>query len=94
MSVARDAALQVRFFVPEHLVWQVKVGAQVTVIAVSSADELPAVVKSIGYFPQELGFLLENEELPNGREKAFEVRAELEAAKDLPAGTEVRVRLK
>ena len=94
MSVARDATLQVRFFVPEHQISQVVVGARVTVIAVSSADELPAVVKSIGYFPQELGFLLENEELPNGREKAFEVRAELEAAKDLPAGTEVRVRLK
>ncbi len=94
LSVARDATLAVRFFVPEHELGKVAVGTRVLVASTTSAEELPATVSSIGFFPQELGYLLENEELPNGRERAFEVKAELEAPpKGLTAGTEVRVRV-
>ncbi len=94
LSVGRDSTLAVRFFVPEHQLSRVKVGAKVTVVSVASAEEYSAEVKSIGFFPQELGFLLENEDLPNGREKAFEVKAEFATPpKDLNAGTEVRVRV-
>ena len=95
MSVAKDASLAVRFFVPEHRVASVKGGSQLTVTGMASAEELPAVVKGLDFFPQELGFLLENEELPNGREKAFAVKAELLKPSDgVTAGTEVRVKVK
>jgi hypothetical protein len=95
MSVAKDARLAVRFFVPEHRVAMVKDGTELTVTGAASAEELPAVVKAIDFFPQEIGFLLENEELPNGREKAFQVRGELlKPIEGVSAGTEIRVKVK
>lgn len=93
MSVARDEKVVVRFFVPEHQLYRVREGEPLTVTALGSAEELSARVQGIDFFPQELGFLLENEGLANGREKAFAVRAELPGgAGALAAGTEVRVR--
>lgn len=95
MSLAKDATLAVRFFVPEHRVAMVKEGAELTVTGVASAEEFPAVAKSIDFFPQETGFLLENEDLPNGREKAFQIKGELKKAPEgVSAGTEVRVKVK
>jgi biotin carboxyl carrier protein len=88
MSVAKDPTLAVRFFVPEHRVAMVKEGLQLTVTGVASA-------RTIDFFPQEIGFLLENEDLPNGREKAFQIKGELlKAPEALTAGTEVRVKVK
>ena len=93
MAVARDASLAVKFFVPEHRIAEVREGAEVIVTTSASAEEHRAVVKSIDFFPQELGFLTENRNLPNGREKAFAVTAELaEPPKGLTAGAEVRVK--
>lgn len=95
VSLAKDPTLAVRFFVPEHRVALVKEGALLTVTGVASAEEFPAVARSIDFFPQEIGFLLENEELPNGREKAFQIRGELKKAPEgVSAGTEVRVKVK
>jgi hypothetical protein len=95
MSVAKDPTLMVRFFVPEHRVATVTPGSQLTVTGVASAEEFPAVARSIDFFPQEIGFLLENEDLPNGREKAFQIKGELlKAPEGVNAGTEVRVRVK
>jgi biotin carboxyl carrier protein len=95
MSVAKDPTLAVRFFVPEHRVAMVRAGLELTVSSVASAEEFPAVARTIDFFPQEIGFLLENEELPNGREKAFQIKGELlKAPEGVSAGTEVRVKVK
>jgi biotin carboxyl carrier protein len=95
MSVAKDPTLAVRFFVPEHRVAMVVPGSELTVTGVASAEEFPAVARSIDYFPQEIGFLLENEDLPNGREKAFQIKGELlKVPEGVSAGTEVRVKVK
>ncbi len=92
MSVAKDATLAVKFFVPEHRIAEISEGKEVTVTTAASAEAHRAVVKQIDFFPQELGFLTENHNLPNGREKAFAVTAEfVEAPAGLPAGAEVRV---
>lgn len=89
--VAKDATLAVRFFVPEHRLAEVRPGSRVTAVTVGAAEELSAAVKSVDFFPQERGFLLENPALPDAREKAFAVVATLEDAGKATAGTEVRV---
>lgn len=95
MSLAKDPSLAVRFFVPEHRVAMVIPGSELTVVGVASAEEFPAVARTIDFFPQEIGFLLENEDLPNGREKAFQVKGELaHAPEGLSAGTEVKVKVR
>jgi hypothetical protein len=96
MSVAKDASLLARFYVPEHRMREIKEGTEVIVTTAGSgsAKEHRAIVKQIEYFPQELGFLLENNTLPNAREKAFAVRAEFtEPPEGLAAGTELLVKV-
>jgi multidrug efflux pump subunit AcrA (membrane-fusion protein) len=93
LAIARDPALGVRFFVPEHRISELQLGAKVMVVSPSSGEELIAVVKRIDFFPQELGFLMELPNLPNAREKAFAVVAEFEQLpKGMTAGTELRVK--
>jgi hypothetical protein len=93
--LAKDATLAAKFFVPEHRLAEVKVGGAVVVTTNTSAEEQHAVIKSIACFPQGLGFLMENEHLPNGMEKAFAVMAELaESPSGVSAGTEIRVKAK
>lgn len=93
VSLARDASLAARFFVPEHRIAEVQPGALLVVTTNLSAEEHRARVTKVDFFPQELGFLMENPNLPNGQEKAFAVTAELEGAPDgLSAGTEIRVK--
>jgi hypothetical protein len=95
LSLAKDDVLAVRFFVPEAEAARVKVGTKVAVVVPTRAEELEAVVDQVDFFPQEIGFLLENEGLPNGREKAIQIRASLAAPPgDLAAGTEVRVKVR
>jgi hypothetical protein len=93
VSVARDDALAVRFFIPEARAVQVRAGQAVRVQVPTSAEEVEGVVDRIEFFPVEIGFLLENDALPNAREKAVQVRATLTGTGNLAAGTEVRVRL-
>ncbi len=91
VSIARDARLAVRFFVPEHRIHEVRPGQTVRVRSLTSADELPATVRHIERFPQEVGFLVEDERRPDAREKAYVVTADLDAPGDLVAGNEIRV---
>lgn len=94
VAVAKDSALAARFFVPEYRLNEVSVGQAVKVVSTSSGEELRATVKSIDFFPQELGFLLELPNSPTAREKAFAVVAEFDAVPEgLAAGTELRVRM-
>lgn len=93
LAIAKDAKLGVRFFVPEHRIHELREGTKLIVSSPSSGEELQAVVKSIGFFPQELGFLMELPTLPNAREKAFAVVAEFVSdPKEMTAGTELRVK--
>ena len=93
LSVAKDPALAVRFFVPEHRLCELSVGSEVLAVRAASGEEHRAVVKQIDFFPQELGFLMELPNLPNAREKAFAVTAEfVDAPQGLSAGTELRVK--
>lgn len=95
VSLAKDDVLAVRFFVPEAQASDVKVGADVSIAVPTRADEIAAVVDQVDFFPQEIGFLLENEGLPNGREKAIQMRASLVSpSAELAAGTEVRVKVR
>ncbi len=92
VSVARDERLSVRFYVPEHRCDDIAVGDVVQVRSVAADDRFPATVRRIELFPQELGFLREDDKLPNAREKAFAVVADLgEAVGALTAGNEVQV---
>jgi hypothetical protein len=93
VSVAKDDALAVRFFVPESQATLVEVGQRVRIQVPTSAEELDGVVDRVDFFPQELGYLLENESLPNAREKAIQVMASVVSTGPLATGTEIRVRL-
>lgn len=94
ISVAKDAALGARFFVPEHRIHEIREGMKVVVVSAASGEELPARVTQVDFFPQELGFLMEEPNLPNAREKAFAVVAEFEGMPPagLTAGVEIRIK--
>lgn len=95
VSVAKDSALAVRFFVPEHRIAEIRKGAEVSVVSAASGEEHSAIIDRVDFFPQELGFLRELPTLPNAREKAFAVVALLQGAQEgLSAGSEVRVKPK
>jgi hypothetical protein len=95
LSIARDESLAVRFFVPEHRRDEVQPGQMVVAVDIGTDVEYPAVVRRAEPIPQELGFLLENDRLPQAREKAFAVMAEFEKTpENLKAGNEVKVRLR
>lgn len=91
--LGRDDRLAVRFFVLEHLIGRVRIGQEVTVLSARSDSGITSKIVEIERFPQELGFLREMPDLPEAREKAFVVVAELPRDTKLSAGHEVRVRL-
>jgi len=92
LSIARGTALSARFFVPEAEIARLNVGDTVTVISPESGDELSADVERIEPFPQEMGFLREDESLPGAREKAHVVVARLaDTPEHLSAGGEISV---
>lgn len=92
VSVARDETVKVRFFVPEARLDEVSVGQRLHVRPVASDQDLAVTVSRILLFPQEIGFLREDENLPNAREKAYVAEASFESPEvELGAGTEVRV---
>jgi hypothetical protein len=90
-SVAEDDQVWVQFFVPEAQ-WTT-LGDRKEFLVETSGE--PAIVDRVKMdeFPQELGFLKNNDNLPNGREKAYVVWAKFrENPEDLSAGVEIRVR--
>lgn len=91
-SLALDKTVMVEFFVPENQRAKVKVGDKVKVVVPLSGQEVVAVVESLSDFPQEIGFLRENDELPGAREKVYVARARLDEQPDeLKAGLELEV---
>lgn len=94
ISIARDEQISVQTFVPEHLISSLRVGATLFVRGLNGDEEFPATVQRIERFPQEIGFLREDDALPNAREKAFVVWADFGNGKHpFTSGNEVRVRL-
>lgn len=94
VSIAKDTLVAVDFYVPEGQWKRVQAGDAVVVRGAASGERLPAKVRSIETFPQEIGFLRSNNALPNAREKAYSVRARfLEAPRSMRAGMEVTVEL-
>lgn len=94
LHIARDERLVVRIFVPEAQIHRIKKGQRVFAVSPGSAQRIAARVSTIERFPQEMGFLQHDNNLPNARDKAFAVTAELDEQTDrLGAGNEVRVQL-
>jgi hypothetical protein len=94
VSIAKGEIVTLNFFLPEERFHRVKLGDQVDVIPPRGGSILKAKVTAIEPVPQELGFLLNDEELPNARERAFVVVGTFAAPpQNLPTGSEVRARL-
>lgn len=92
-SLAKDKEVWVQFFVPEARWTELQDAKRFVVESPTSGTRMPVTVHRIEEFPQELGFLKNNEGLPNGREKAYVVWALFdEQPEKLSAGVEVRVR--
>jgi hypothetical protein len=92
LSFARNQRIAIQFFIPEATSGVVHIGDSISVIALSGDVNWSATVKKIDFFPQEVGFIRKNEELPNAREKVYVGFAELPPGTvGLIAGNEVRV---
>lgn len=92
--IAKDDRLSVRFFVPEQNLHYLSMGNEVLVTSLSGDIAHHAVIRDIGQFPQEIGFLKEDDLLANAREKAFVVVADFKGqAHDFSSGNEVKVTL-
>lgn len=90
--VAEDARLSVEFLVPEHRVRALSIGQKVSARLPDDERRVVAEVRAILPFPQEVGFLRGDDELPDAREKAYAVVADFEQAPPFfSTGIEVRV---
>jgi|GEM_PF-2040795 multidrug efflux pump subunit AcrA (membrane-fusion protein) len=91
--IAKDNKVRVRFFIPEHKRRALKIGDTVEVLA-RSGEAHKAAIQEIEAFPQEMGFLREDQDIPDARDKAFAVIADFKKLPtNLPAGSDIRVRL-
>lgn len=90
--IAKDEALDVELFVPEQRIAAMSPGTKVKVRLPDDERRVEATIVKIEAFPQEIGFLRGDDELPDAREKAFSVRAEIQDPPSfLSSGIEVRV---
>ncbi len=92
-SVARDPSLLVEIFIPEHRYAIARSQDIFMVKSPSSSKTFAVTVQKIHPFPQEIGFIKQNNELPNAREKVYVLEAEFEAEdyEELSAGLDVKV---
>ncbi len=94
LSVARDDELSIEFYIPESRYPLTRTQKEWVVRSPSSGETYPIVVTKVDEFPQELGFLKEDEGLPNAREKMYVLYAKfVEQPAELSAGLEVEVGL-
>src|SRR5262249_33918836 len=71
--IARDELLSVEFYIPEHHARLVSPGKSVRVRLPDDEKRALATVRTVAPFPQEIGFLRGDDELPDAHEKAFVV---------------------
>jgi multidrug efflux pump subunit AcrA (membrane-fusion protein) len=92
-SVARDEEVRVKFFVPERHFAELEGADEFVVESRTSSEKSIIKVVEIEAFPQEMGFLKNDRDLPNARERAYVIWATFhEQPEKLSAGVEVRVR--
>lgn len=92
-SLATDTEVWVQFFVPEARWSELEGATRFIVESPTMSASVPVTVHKVEGFPQELGFLKNDEALPNAREKAYVVWALFDQQpQNLSAGVEVRVR--
>ena len=90
-SIARDERLSVRFYLPETQWSQARLGRSVQVFGAGASTGIPATIRRIEPFPQEIGFLEEDWKLPHARERAYVVLADFAKPPSLPPGVAVEV---
>ena len=94
MTVARDASLHLIFYVPEHRYALTQQQRRFLVQSPSSSKTYEVEVTRVEPFPQELGYLKGDDNLPTAREKMYVIHARFMAPpEELGAGQEVKVRL-
>lgn len=94
ISLAQDQLLAIRFFVPEARNDIVRKHKTFIVHSPTSDSKYTINIRKIEEFPQELGFLKEDNNLPAAREKMYVVHAEfLTQPKELGSGLEIKVSL-
>ena len=92
-ALALDKRVQLEFYVPETRASKVTVGMRLVAEHTASGETGYVTVTEIDAFPQEMGFLRDNNSMPGAREKAYVVRARFDSApRSMKAGVEVRVR--
>lgn len=90
--LAEDEKLSVEFYIPERQIQAFSVGQSVRVRLPDEERRAAAVIQSIAPFPQEVGFLRGDDDLPDAREKAYSVTAEFDTTPPFfNSGIEVRV---
>jgi hypothetical protein len=90
--VAEDETLSVELFVPELRIRSISLGQKVRVRLPDEERRVDAVVREIAPFPQEIGFLRGDDDLPDAREKAYSVIADFDPTPPFfSSGIEVRV---
>lgn len=92
-SVARDKSLAVEIFIPEHRYGLLRDQKRFIVKSPSSSKRYEVEVTKVERFPQELGFVKQNDDLPDAREKIYVLQAEFVDASydELSAGLDVKV---
>ena len=92
VSLARDEELSIQFYIPEERYALTKTQKKFEVKSPKSNETFPIEVTRVDEFPQELGFLKQDDALPNAREKMYVVHARfVEQPEGLSAGLEVEV---
>ncbi|MFO0758877.1 MAG: HlyD family efflux transporter periplasmic adaptor subunit [Byssovorax sp.] len=90
--IAEDDRLSVETYIPEHRLGALGPGKTISVRLPDDERRVPATVRQVLPFPQEIGFLRGDDELPDAREKAYPVIADIDPAPPfLSSGLEVRV---
>jgi hypothetical protein len=91
-SIATDQRVSVDFYIPEKRRAEVKVGQKVRITSQATSEAVEGEVVRMEEFPQELGFLKEDEEMAGGREKVYVTRVELaQIPPGLKVGLDVKV---
>ena len=92
-SVARDQSLMLEIFIPEHRYALIRSKPSFLVKSPSSSQTYEVKVTKVFPFPQEIGYIKENNDLPDAREKIYVLQAEFVDSdySELSAGLDVKV---
>ena len=89
LSVVKSDRSQLLFFLPEKELFRVKPGDEVLIFL--DAQEIPASVTDVGFFPQRIGDVKDDYKLPDAWEKCFLVKADVLKPLSVGANSNVRV---